>query len=357
MQMLSKRKQLSQGVMKEVLLVTGPPVLLSLLEPWLAAKRVHFEIRIEPLYPEIGESLREGDPRLLGVSAFVLVGDRGPAPSKQLPGLGLLDANGRFVFGSQLCLSARTAPVFAAGAATVEERFGIEQAPGPAVLLGEWEPRARKMALRSIGCLSGAELPCFQWTADRVSREQLSHGLSTGLGFALYYGHGRSVGWAGYYGYRSRHLPDAPAEPMGAVFSITCSTASRGGSGLSFSERLVSRGVCAASLGATRKTRHLSNAYLASSLCEAIAGGANRVHHSLYEAKLPEDILYSSYRLFGDPTALLKGSRESEEQAALIYAPAPEEGFDSSKIKKQFDRVFSPDVVKEDVDLAELIGL
>ncbi len=335
----------------------GPPRLLQQLADWVQAKRECFDVRVLELCPDTGEALTDGDFRLLGVHAFVIVCSGRLAPSKALPGLGLRDAKGRFVVGSQLPITSRSVSIVLATLVNVESRANVDSRLGPALLLGEWEPRARKMALRSLRCLKEAGLSSFQWTADRVSRESLCQGLSCGAGMALYYGHGRSVGWAGYYGFRARHLPESPDEPIGTILSITCSTASRGSGGLSFSERLVSRGVCAASLGATRRTRHLSNAYLASSFCEAIASGATRLHQAIDGANLPEDLLYSSYRLFGDPTALLAGSVASEDLAGEIYAPSPEEELSRRKASWKPAVAFSPEVVREDVDLAELIGL
>ncbi|EDY84158.1 hypothetical protein VDG1235_3788 [Verrucomicrobiia bacterium DG1235] len=320
-------------------------------------KEMSFETRLVEVYPKSGFDLKDGDERLLGVDVFVVVSPRGLAPSKVLPGLGLCDSEGRFVLGAMLPLSRITASAFCRSACAVEKRALRGQGLGPALLLGEWEPRARKMALRSIRCLREADIACFQWTADRVTRDALSEGLSYGAGLALYYGHGRSVGWTGYHGFRSRHLPERPASPLGAVLSITCSTASRGGGGLSFAERLVTLGVSAASLGATRKTRHLSNAYLASSVCEAIAGGATRLYEAFRQARLPEDILFSSYRLFGDPTASLAGSEASFEAAMGLYAPDPDERVDRRRIASEQEYPVSEKARTEDVNLVELIGL
>lgn len=337
--------------------MAGPPLLCSRLKSWIGLKRRRFEARVLDLCPDSGDAFQDGDPRLVGVDAFVLVGFSKRAPSKVLPGLGLRDANGRFVVGSLLPISTQSAAAFAYAAGEVERRSDAGFELGPALFLGEWEPRARKMAQRSTRCLQGAGISCFEWSADRVTREVLRRGLACGAGFALYYGHGRAVGWAGYHGFRARHLPESVKEPLGAALSITCSTASRGGSGLSFSERLVTQGVAGASLGATRKTRHLSNAYLASSICQAIAGGGGRLHEVIQDACLPEDLLYGSYRIFGDPTARLRGSSESLRQAEAIYAPAPEERFDPLKAEAGAKEELPESVRREDVDLAELIGI
>lgn len=320
-------------------------------------KRERFELRFLEMYPESGDQLRDGDPRLVGVDAFALFGFSKLAPSKALPGLGLRDAAGRFVVGSLLPVSSRSASRFAKMAARVEERSGLRTERGPALFLGEWEDRARKMARRSTRCLGRAGVACFEWSADRVTRDTLSRGLACGAGLAFYYGHGRAVGWAGYHGFRARHLPRRLEEPIGAVLSITCSTASRGGSGLSFSERLVTQGPAAASLGATRKTRHLANAYLASSLCEAISAGASRLDEVIRNARLPDDLLFSSYRLFGDPTALLCGSIGSVEKAEALYAPAPDGPFDPRRMAAEPRDALPIEVRREDVDLAELIGI
>lgn len=337
--------------------MAGPPALYACLKPWFRLKALSFEVRFLELYPERGDKIRDGDARLNGVDVFVLLGFSRQAPSKVLPGLGLRDEEGRFVVGSLLPVTRRTALAFCSAAMRVEERQESSCALGPALFLGEWEKRARKMAERSTRCFGKSCIASFEWSADRLTRGALRHGLACGAGFAFYYGHGRSVGWAAYHGFRARHLPDSIADPLGAVLSITCSTASRGGSGLSFSERLISQGVAGASLGATRKTRHLSNAYLASSMCEAIAGGAERLHDVIREAGLPEELFFGVYRIFGDPTVGLKGSSGSLDKARAVYAPAPDEGYDPLRAGESAPDVLPESVRSEDVDLAELIGI
>lgn len=346
-------KQLN-GSSKEVLLVTGPPDFLEVLEPWIRTKSDSFEVRIEQVRRDRENLLGDGDPRLDGVDVFAQIVPLNIAPSKCLPGMGLKDRKGKFVFGSLLPLSRTAASRFAQTAGKVETRLIKKCSIGPVLLLGEWEERAAKMSERSRRCLENAKVPCFRWTAERLTREALSWGLECGAGMALYYGHGRSAGWAGYHGFRSRHLPIAPEAPLGAVLSVTCSTACRSSGGFSFAESFVSRGAAAVSLGAVRKTRHLDNAYLASSLCESMAAGEFRLHRALARAHLPEDILYSSYRLFGDPTANVCGDKFSVERANLVYAPSAEAKFECNG-----QQVSIPDTrnLGREVDLAEVIGL
>lgn len=340
---------------REVLLLAGPRRLLGALEPWIAAKKAAFEVRCIEIDDTRGDRLLDGDSRLDGAVAFVWVVSPQRAPSVLLPGMGLTNSQGRWVMGSLLPLSFATAKRFCTAAISVEKRAGLRGRVGPVLLLGEWEARAAKMAQRSRRCLERSEVACFDWSAQRVGRGDLSYGLGCGAGVALYYGHGRSVGWAGYHGFRARHLP-SEAEALGAMLSVTCSTASRGGSGLSFSERCVASGFAAASLGATRKTRHLSNAYLASSLCEAMAGGAIRLHEALIAARLPEDILRSSYRLFGDVSCSLEGASMAEVEARCLFAPDPEKRI-GAKEGRRGEGVSAATVHADDVDLAELIGL
>ena len=79
---------------------------------------------------------------------------------------------------------------------------------------------------------SGAALETLRWTAETVTRAHLVRGFRYGVGVAVYFGHGRPEGWAGYHGLRARHLAEAGGEPLGAVLSVTCLTASRWRTGL-----------------------------------------------------------------------------------------------------------------------------
>jgi hypothetical protein len=85
--------------------------------------------------------------------------------------------------------------------------------------------------------------------------------------------------------------------------SLTCRTASRYRTGLSFAEAITLGGATAAAVGAVRTTSHLANARW--SLRLARAAGAAETVGDLLTAVAPHDPAASTYRLIGDPTAPL----------------------------------------------------
>src|SRR5690606_24037366 len=109
----------------------------------------------------------------------------------------------------------------------------------------------------------------FNWTADRLSRTDMIAGLRLGPAVAVYFGHGRPRGWAGYHGVRTAHFERPWIEPVAALLALCCENASRYHTGLSFAERLVLTGVCGGMLAAVTKTRHEDNRRWGPELCEA----------------------------------------------------------------------------------------
>jgi hypothetical protein len=216
---------------------------------------------------------------------------------------------------------------FAAAAAEVQQRAG---SGGPLALLGQWDDHVTRMVARSLRILAGGRpeppLPVLWWTADRIIRRDLLGALRIGLGAAMYFGHGRPYGWAGYHGLHTRHLVYAQGCPSGAVISLTCHTANRHRVSLSFSEAIPLWGVAAAAFGAVRPTRTVDNFWWATSLCEAITREPiTTLGELLARACPPRAEQWDAYRILGDPLAPLLGAREAAAACARVWAPAPDE--------------------------------
>ena len=160
-------------------------------------------------------------------------------------------------------------------------------------------------------------------TAYELGRDDLADLLATGPALGVYVGHGRPVGWVGYAGTRAHHLADAAARPgqapVGAVVSLTCQTASRRRTGLSFAESLPLRGVTAATVGAVTSTLHTGNARWALRIARGL--GTARTIGDLVVMVAPHDPHATSYRLLGDPTAPLLDAPAAE--AAHHPTPHP----------------------------------
>ncbi len=257
-----------------------------------------------------------------GSGALLLVGPRDRAPRTVLPGPVVLAPGGRPVPAAWLpATSARDLATFARAAVVVHERAGsprpgADDVPGAGLgrtlaVLGERQPRFDRLAdrLTVIGVEAEASggLRTRRCTAYELSRDDTVDLLSRGPALGVYVGHGRPVGWVGYAGMRARHLAaaaDRPGhEPAGALLSLTCRTASRRRTGLSFAEALPLAGVAAATLGAVSPTQHTANARWAVRVARD-AGGVTTVGE-LVAAIAPHDPHASVYRLLGDPTAPL----------------------------------------------------
>lgn len=117
--------------------------------------------------------------------------------------------------------------------------------PAKRVILAMWKESYLRRADTLQKSLEKAygEVGVGRWTADLVSRQELSHRLTTHrIPLVFYLGHGRERGWAGYRGLRIHHLAPPP-EPMGLVVSLSCRT-------LEFGRQLVGEGYAQAFLGA-----------------------------------------------------------------------------------------------------------
>jgi hypothetical protein len=151
-----------------------------------------------------------------------------------------------------------------------------------------------------------------------MMRDDMVRGLGSGLAAAVYVGHGRPIGWVGYRGMRSHHLEHLGGEPIGALFSLCCQTASRKRTSISFSESVPLLGVAAATLGAVASTLHSHNTRIALGISLALAHGARTIADAVAHAMRPHPEALAEYRISGDPLAPLTGAPESVQLAAAI---------------------------------------
>lgn len=288
----------------------------ALVDAW---QRRGVEVRLRPYAQAMppADALLGGDE---GLDALLLAGDARRAPATVLPGPFLVDTAGRRVPAAWLPLrSAEATRRFALAAARVQRRARQQLA---VALLGQWHPRYLRITER-IASLLERRAQTLRWTGDVIGREDMVRALGTGLGLGLYVGHGRPSGWVGYRGVRRHHFPaeprdDATAEPMGALLSLCCRTASRRRIGLSYAEALALQGVAAASLGATSDTLHTDNTRWALGLCDALAAGADTVGALVARGAPPSSAACTPYRLIGDPLAPLSSVRRAVADALAV---------------------------------------
>jgi peptidase C25-like protein len=312
--------------MPEALLVAGRAEALDQLEPLIDAHRSFRPVRTLASDSDGIDSLRSAE--LTDVAGVLFVGPSRRSPSRMLPGLFLRDASGRFVPIGWVPNVRGRLEVFAQAAARVVRRAGANLERGPLALLGQWDDRTLRLTELTMRNFldSPQALPVFRWTSERIVREDMLRALGSGIGVAMYFGHGRARGWAGYGGVRAHDLAAAIGEPVGAVLSLTCRVASRHNVGLSFAEEMVLHGFCAAALAATSKTAHLANGLLANRLCQTVAkSGVANLAEWLLVAELTEAQAQSAYRIIGDPLAALLGAANSLGQAKGVFAPAPDD--------------------------------
>lgn len=248
--------------------------------------------------------------------ALLVVGPRRRSPRTVLPGPCVLTTDGRAVPVAWLPFtSAVEVARFAATAAALHSRRATAPRPTLAVL-GERQPRFDRLAERVVALArAGGRVAARRCTAYELSRDDCVAALATGPALALYVGHGRPNGWVGYAGMRAHHLAVATGRPghrpVGALVSLTCRTASRRRTGLSFTESVVLAGVAGAALGAVGATHHPGNARWAVRIAHHLADATTV--GQLVARLVADDPHAAAYRLIGDPTA------------PLLDAPAPEE--------------------------------
>ena len=308
-------------------ILAAPQARIDALRPLILAHERKRRVQVI----ETGE-LQFSDPKacaemLLGADGLLLVGDRRRSPRSVLPGPFLQDADGRRVSVGWLPDVGNAAlHRYALAAARVARRTSAEL--GPIALLGQWQARFLYLVDDMQTRLSGNDKPqprIFQWTADRITRENLARGLGIGLGAAIYFGHGRPSGWAGYQGFRTHHFLQERAEPLGSLLSVTCRTASRWKVGLSFSESIVLQGMAASALGAVVPVEHVDNIRWMIGLAAALRAGEKYLGKALCRAAPNVPRALHAYRIIGDPLALLVGAAKADKRAARILAPSPEQ--------------------------------
>jgi hypothetical protein len=297
---------------------------LAELRPLIRAHERRRDVRVHRL-PEDGlpaaERLRE---LVAGTDGLLLVGPRRRSPRTALPGPFVPEAGGRLVPVGWLPAVAGSLAKFAQAAARVARRSSGR--PGPLAVLGQWDPRylhlAARMELRLSGRTGG--LRPLRWTAERVTRDDVVRGLRYGVGAAIYFGHGRPTGWAGYHGMRAHHLTEAAGEPVGAVLSVTCLNASRWNTGLAFSEALVLGGAASGAVGAVATVEHLENMRWMLGLARALVNGETLLGPALLRAAPGQSRSAGAYRILGDPLAQLVGASTADRRARAIFAPPPD---------------------------------
>ncbi|MFT3948721.1 MAG: C25 family cysteine peptidase [Agriterribacter sp.] len=188
--------------------------------------------------------------------------------------------------------------------------------PGMA-LLAQWHPQYLRLTQRMTDLLED-KIPVFKWTGDIITREDVVHALGSGLGIGIYFGHGRPVGWVGYYGMRSHHFEGFTGNPLGCMLSLCCKTASRKRTGLSYAESLPLMGVSAAAFGAVRETRHTDNMKWAIRICTAINEGVDNLGDLLIHAEPPNIEAVEHYRIIGDPFAPLYSDAGGIKKAKAV---------------------------------------
>ena len=300
--------------------LAAPRPAIERLRPLVRAHERQRAVVVREL-PEGAEPLGwEVDEVLEGAGAVLVVGSRRRSPRTALPGPFLTSSAGRRVAVGWLPDLGLRLDAFARSAARVARRTaGV----GPVAVLGQWDPRFLRLADRMEVRLgeSGAALETLRWTAERVTRAHLVRGLRYGVGVAVYFGHGRPEGWAGYHGLRARHLAEAGGEPLGAVLSVTCLTASRWRTGLAFSEELAAAGVTAGAFGAVSPVDHVESMRWMLGLADALHDGERLLGPALVRAAPSEG---GPFRILGDPLAALAGAPRAGARAARVFAPEPE---------------------------------
>jgi hypothetical protein len=184
-------------------------------------------------------------------------------------------------------------------------------------VFGQWHPRYLRLADRVEALLNG-RVPTWRWTGDVLDRDDVVRAVGTGLGLGLYLGHGRPIGWVAYRGLRSTHFEAFAGEPLGAMIALSCETASRRRTTLSFAERLPLAGVAAASFGAVTPTRHTDNTRWAVGVCDALCAGAGTIGELIVRAAPQQASASSAYRIIGDPLAPLASEAGARRRAQAV---------------------------------------
>lgn len=248
--------------------------------------------------------------------ALLVIGSRKRSPRTALPGPVISRSDGTIIPAAWLPYAgAERLRRFSETAAHLHRR---EAAVQPFAVLSQWHPQYLRLAGRMETLLHKQHKPVFRWTSDVVYRDDMARGLRSGLAAAVYVGHGRPVGWVGYYGTRIHHFEDIPGEPMGALLSLCCRTASRRRTPLSFSEAVPLSGIAGAAFGAVGPTLHSNNTRWAVSICSALQTGVRSIGELIVKALPSNPDAIADYRLMGDPLSPLLGAESALAQAEKI---------------------------------------
>lgn len=279
------------------------------LAPLLGAWEAEGPVRVRPAggrtpgVDELTELADEAD-------AVLVVGDRHRSPRTVLPGPVVGARDGRAVPVAWLPdLGPAALGRFAVAAAKVHARSAGRTDLRSVLVLSQRHRKFGDLADRMVRVLEhdgGDRVRCHRMTAYDVHRDDLVASMARGPALSMYVGHGRPIGWVGYAGLRAHHVgteADPAWVPGGAVFSLTCRTASRHRTGLSFAEAIPLGGVAAAAIGAVGPTLHTANARWALRIARAL--GQVTTVGELLAAVAPHDPEAGAYRLLGDPTAPL----------------------------------------------------
>lgn len=180
-------------------------------------------------------------------------------------------------------------------------------------LLSQKHPRYVRIVQRMNHILKN-DIKALQWSSDLVFRDDIINALEEGIGLAAYFGHGRPIGWVGYYGLRAHHFERTDAKVIGGILSLCCQTASRKRTSLSFCEELVINKKCAATFGAVESTLHTDNTRWSVGICKALLEGAKTIGDVVLSAMPLNLTAYCDYRIIGDPLAPIY----STKQTALV---------------------------------------
>ncbi|MBP6697338.1 MAG: hypothetical protein KA175_06950 [Flavobacteriales bacterium] len=297
------------------LLLAAPRSSLVDLAPLLEAyARSHIRVEVYAYGSRMPDMERLGSERT-DIDAMLLAGPRRFAPSSVLPGPCIRTAGGRSVPAAWLPITDSAAlSRFAGCVARVHGRARQQTAMA---LLGQWHPRYEHLSDRIENSLP-KKVRSFRWTSDVIGREEMISALGSGLGVAMYLGHGRPKGWVGYYGTRSHHFATFHGEPIGGLLSLCCNTASRRRTGLSFAEALPLMGVAACSFGAVSATLHTDNTRWAVRLCDGLARKAASIGELVVLSTPPNATASEHYRLIGDPLAPVAAGRSGARKAATV---------------------------------------
>jgi hypothetical protein len=247
---------------------------------------------------------------------MLVVAPSGMAPSQLLPGPAFTDGGRKIPVGCVPWTSPEDLATFARTAAKVHAR---EKQTCDVAVLGQWLPRFSQLAQR-IETLLRDDRPdeVFKWTSDVIYKEDMVKGLHTGIAAAIYVGHGRPIGWVGYYGTRIHELTGKKNEPLAAMLSLTCLTASRKNTDISFAEWLPLRGVAASAFGAVSATVHTDNTRWAVNICEALKGQPATIGALITGAMPERKSAANAYRLTGDPLSPLLSAAGANRKAGKI---------------------------------------